>query len=187
MQRAGRGLIMTLVSCLILLAVAATAHCGSNFGGSNYGVAGDVATGLVSAAAVVVPLLLSDREGLVQLIEAAAVDAAVTVALKYTIKERRPDGEDNHSFPSAHTSGAFTAAEFLRGRYGWEYGLPAYGVASFVAFSRVAAHKHYVADVLAGAAIGIGCSYLFTSPNLKVNLQAAVAPGYYGVQLSKVW
>jgi membrane-associated phospholipid phosphatase len=182
MQRIGRGFIGALIGCLTVLAVAATAHCGDT-----YAVAGDVSTVLIGAAAGGVPLLLGDREGMVQLVKSAALDVAATMALKYTIKERRPDGSDDHSFPSAHSSVAFTSAEFLRKRYGWEYGIPAYGVASFVAVSRVAAHKHYAADVLAGAAIGIASSYLFTTPNLRMNLQTEVAPGYYGVRLTKAW
>lgn len=38
-----------------------------------------------------------------------AIDAAFTYGLKYTVKSTRPDGTDNHSFPSGHTSFAFSA------------------------------------------------------------------------------
>jgi membrane-associated phospholipid phosphatase len=149
--------------------------------------AGDVATVVITAAAGATPLLLKDNEGAVQLVTAAALDLGVTMALKYGINERRPNGEDYHSFPSAHASVAFTSAEFLRKRYGWEYGLPAYGLASFIAYSRVEANQHYWRDVVAGAAIGMGSSYLFTTPRQNVTLQAAVAPGYYGFRLTKAW
>lgn len=77
--------------------------------------------------------------------------------------ERRPNG-GNQSFPSGHTSISFSAAEFMRERYGWEYGLPAYAVASFVGYSRVESNQHYPRDVVAGAAIGILSSYIFTKP-----------------------
>lgn len=149
--------------------------------------AGDVATVLVAAAAGGVTLARSDREGMIQLVKSAALDLGVTYGLKLTIKERRPDGSDNQSFPSAHTSVAFASAEYLRKRYGLEYGIPAYGLASFVAYSRVEADKHYVRDVLAGAAIGIASSYVFTTANLKYNLTAEAAPGYYGVRLTQAW
>ena len=150
-------------------------------------VAGDVATALVAVAAGGVTIARSDREGMVQLVKSAALDLGVTYGLKLAIKERRPDGSDNQSFPSAHTSVAFASAEYLRKRYGLEYGIPAYGLASFVAYSRVEADRHYVRDVLAGAAIGIGSSYLFTTPNLKYNLSAEAGPGYYGLRLTQAW
>jgi membrane-associated phospholipid phosphatase len=75
-------------------------------------------------------ILRRDSVGAVQLAESVALTEGVTVALKYTIHERRPNGRNNHSFPSGHTSFAFSSAEFLRERYGWEYGIPAYAVAT---------------------------------------------------------
>jgi membrane-associated phospholipid phosphatase len=149
--------------------------------------AGDVATVLVGAAAGGMTLALKDREGMVQLVKSAALDLGVTYGLKYSVHERRPDGSDNQSFPSAHTSVAFTSAEYIRKRYGWEYGIPAYGLASFVAYSRVESDKHYARDVIAGAAIGIASSYIFTTPNLRINFTAEAAPGYYGIRLSQLW
>jgi membrane-associated phospholipid phosphatase len=166
----------------MLLAVAAPGHCYDRIE-----AVGDVAMVIVASAAGGMPLLLDDRQGLVQLIKAAALDLTATMALKYSVHERRPDGGDNRSFPSAHSSVAFTSAEYLRKRYGWEYGIPAYALAGFVASSRVAADKHHVHDVLAGAAIGIASSCLFTTPNPEFALQAAAEPGYFGVRLTKTW
>ncbi|MEG3155654.1 phosphatase PAP2 family protein [Sphingomonas sp. RB1R13] len=42
--------------------------------------------------------------------------------------------------------------------------LPAHVVAAFVGVSRVAAKKHYVGDVLVGAAIGEASGWLLSSP-----------------------
>jgi hypothetical protein len=80
--------------------------------------------------------------------------AIVTNALKYAVDERRPNGGGS-SFPSGHTSFAFTGAEFIRKEYGWGWGVPAYAIASYVGWTRVEARAHYTHDVLAGAAIGI--------------------------------
>jgi len=82
----------------------------------------------------------------------------VTELLKYTTLETRPDGSNNHSFPSGHTAQAFAAAAFLSEEY--KNKLPwipyaAYTVSSFVGFSRMANNKHYISDVLVGAGIGI--------------------------------
>lgn len=84
----------------------------------------------------------------------------VTKALKYTVDETRPNGEP-HSFPSGHTSMAFTGAEFIRKQYGWGWGTPAYLAAGFVGWSRVETDHHYWRDVVAGAAIGILANHDF--------------------------
>ncbi len=115
-----------------------------------------------------------------------ALTAAVTYGLKYTISESAPNG-DSHSFPSAHTSLSFTSAEFLRKRYGWEYGIPAYVAATFVAVSRVEAKDHYTHDVLAGAAIGIASGYLFTRPYKGWSIQPEVDQKYQGIRLNRTW
>ena len=106
---------------------------------------------------------LWDRRGTLELAESLAVTMGVTYALKYSINETRPNGGD-HSMPSGHTSISFSSAEFLRKRYGWEWGVPAYAAASWVAYSRVESDEHYSKDVVVGAGIGILSSYLFTKP-----------------------
>jgi membrane-associated phospholipid phosphatase len=125
--------------------------------------AGDVLQLVLPAAAGGLALGYRDGQGALELGESLAVTLAVTYGLKYTINERRPNGGDQ-SFPSGHTSVSFSAAEFMRKRYGWAYGLPAYAAASFVAYSRVESREHHVQDVMAGAGIGILSSYLFTKP-----------------------
>lgn len=66
----------------------------------------------------------------------------------------------NHSFPSGHTSTAFTLALLLafivRGNF-WVYFFPF--VAFFVGYSRVYLAQHFVTDVLAGMFVGIVSSY----------------------------
>jgi membrane-associated phospholipid phosphatase len=104
--------------------------------------------------------------------------------MKYTIDAERPNGGD-HSFPSGHTSTSFASAEFIRGRYGWSYGIPAYVVASFVGYSRVESKQHHTRDVIAGAVIGIGSSYLFTTPYKGWQIQPLVGSSFYGIGLSR--
>jgi hypothetical protein len=95
------------------------------------------------------------------LLMAVARSWAVTAALKYSVREERPNGSDRRSFPSGHTSMATTGAEFIRKEYGWGWGVPAYLLAGFVGWSRVQADQHYTHDVLAGAAIGILANHDF--------------------------
>jgi membrane-associated phospholipid phosphatase len=75
----------------------------------------------------------------------------------------------------------------MRKRYGWEYGIPAYAAASFVAYSRVEAREHYPHDVIAGAAIGIVSSYIFTRPYKGWHVDVGVDGKYYGFSISHSW
>lgn len=86
------------------------------------------------------------------------INAAVTYFLKHTIHEMRPDGTDNHSFPSGHTAVAFCGATTLMHEYRkvspW-IGVAGYAVATTVAVDRVRRNRHHWGDVVAGAAIGV--------------------------------
>ena len=148
--------------------------------------AGDILQFVLPATAGGLTLGFRDYQGTLQFGESAGLTLGVTYALKYTVNETRPNG-GTHSFPSAHTSISFSAAEFMRKRYGWEYGIPAYAAASFVAYSRVEANEHYPHDVIAGAAIGIASSYLFTRPYKGWHVQAEAGGKYYGIRLSRAW
>lgn len=137
-------------------------------------VSTDVLLVLVPSAALIGTLCARDWQGLLQGVESAATTAAATLILKYSVREWRPDHSNRHSFPSGHTAVTFASAAFLQRRYGWAYGAPAYALATYVGWGRVFARKHHWWDVLAGAAIGAGSSYIFTRPfakkhNLKIS------------------
>lgn len=148
--------------------------------------AGDVTFALLPATAGISTLFLRDYEGTVQLVKSTGLSLGSTLLLKYTVDEQRPTGGD-HSFPSGHASISFSSAEFIRKRYGWDYGLPAYLAAAFVGYSRVESDQHYVHDVLAGAAIGIGSSYLFTTASDRLTVSGEAGPGYFGLRLASTW
>ncbi|MCJ7466046.1 MAG: phosphatase PAP2 family protein [Maribacter sp.] len=128
---------------------------------------GDYGQFVPTAVSLITVLAKKDMKGFWQLGKSAATNFAVTEILKYSINKDRPQGAtDAHAFPSGHTSFAFQGASFLQRRYGWNYGIPAYAVASFVAYSRLEGihDRHDGWDVLAGALVGIGSTYLFTTP-----------------------
>lgn len=102
-----------------------------------------------------------------QLIKAYGSGLILEQALKHIVLKPRPDGSNNYSFPSGHTTSAFSGASFVQRRYGWKYGIPSYVLASYVGYTRIQAKKHDGWDVLGGAIIGIGTSYLFTKPYEK--------------------
>lgn len=135
----------------------------------NVGISTDVLAVALPVAAVSYTLATKDWTGLKQGAFAAAATIGTTYLLKYTIHKRRPDGSDNHSFPSFHTSSAFAASAYVQRRYGWKWGIGAYVVATYIGWGRTFAKKHDWWDVLAGAAIGAGASYIFTRPFVKKN------------------
>uniref|UniRef100_Q3AS01 Phosphoesterase, PA-phosphatase related protein n=1 Tax=Chlorobium chlorochromatii (strain CaD3) TaxID=340177 RepID=Q3AS01_CHLCH len=141
---------------------------------------------LIPATGAAMALVRHDDDGLGQLAASGAIAVGVTTGLKYAIPATRPDGDD-HSFPSMHTAIAFSSAEFIRARYGWNYGIPAYVAATFVGYSRVVSDRHYTRDVLAGALIGIGSSALLTTPYKNVQVQAELSTHFTGTHIVYAW
>ena len=92
--------------------------------------------------------------------------AAMTVTvngLKYTVKRTRPDGSKDNSFPSGHTATAFMTATMLHKEYGWRspwFSIGGYTAAAVTGVSRLLNNKHWMTDIAAGAAIGIGSVHL---------------------------
>jgi membrane-associated phospholipid phosphatase len=127
---------------------------------SDWDQASDVGYVLLVGSAVGIPLLEGDEEASIRAAGSVAAAWTVTEVLKRTIREERPDESDHRSFPSDHSSQSFSAAATLHKRYGWEVGVPAHAMATFVAVARVKARKHFVHDVIAGAAIGEAAGWL---------------------------
>ena len=99
-----------------------------------------------------------------------------TVALKGIFNRERPDGDDHMSFPSWHASATFGNATVLAEYYGWKAAVPAYLVSAFVAWSRVEDNKHFVSDVVAGAAVGCIFGHAVSRYNLRVHPAVSVEP-----------
>ncbi len=87
-----------------------------------------------------------------------AIMGIVVNTLKNSTNVTRPDGADNHSFPSGHTAMAFMSATMFSKEYGGRYpwlSIGAYTVASATGLFRIANNKHWLSDVMTGAGIGI--------------------------------
>jgi hypothetical protein len=87
------------------------------------------------------------------LFRAQVVSGALTQGIKLATGRTRPDGT-SYSFPSGHASSAFAMATVLQRYYGWRVGVPAFALASYVGGSRLSENRHYLSDVVFGAAIG---------------------------------
>lgn len=83
---------------------------------------------------------------------------AIVNGIKYTVREPRPDGSANNSFPSGHTATTFMGAELVRIEYGEEHpwiAFGAYTIATAVGALRVYNERHWFTDVFAGAGVGM--------------------------------
>jgi len=126
--------------------------------------AGDYVQISIPLSAWITTLVMDDTQGQIDFYKSFGATFATTQLLKHTVNETRPDGSNTTSFPSGHTSASFQGATFIHKRYGLKYAILPYIGAAFVGFSRVYAEKHYTHDVLAGALIGSGFAWYFTTP-----------------------
>lgn len=104
----------------------------------------------------------------------------LTEIVKNLVRRERPDGSDTRSFFSGHSSTTFAAATFLylelndfyndwdvtdnnaflRNAFKTASFSVLYGWAGYVGYSRIHDKKHYLSDVLVGAAVGTLISVL---------------------------
>jgi hypothetical protein len=120
------------------------------------------------------------------LIRAQIVTQTLTLGIKTAVQRTRPDGTQ-FSFPSGHSAVMFASATVLQRNLGWKVGIPAYGVATYVAASRVQVRRHFLSDVTFGAALGIvaGRSVTVGRGDHRFALAPSVVPG--GAGLSLTW
>lgn len=88
---------------------------------------------------------------------ASGVMLSVVYGVKTASRVLRPDGSSHNSFPSGHTAMAFTAATLLHQEYGVSYpwlSALSYTAASAVGVGRILNNRHWVGDVVTGAALG---------------------------------
>jgi len=122
-----------------------------------------------------------------ELFRAQTVAQLTTYAIKYTTRRTRPDGT-GFSFPSGHTSVTVASATVLQRNFGWKVGIPAYGVAAYVAGSRLQTRRHHMSDVAFGAALGIlaGRSVTIGHGAARMAVSPAAMPGGGGVTFTMV-
>lgn len=113
-----------------------------------------------------------------------AADALLVSSIKAVARRKRPDGSDLRSFPSGHTSGAFTFSTVLSRRYGWHVGLPAYALATVTAMDRMEDKKHFASDVVAGAVLGIVIGRAVTATADQSESRLKIVPAGLGAKLT---
>ena len=110
------------------------------------------------------------------LIRAQISSQLVVQGIKIAAGRTRPDASNNQSFPSGHTASAFATATVLQRDFGWKVGIPAYAVGAYVAASRMGSNKHFLSDVIVGAAVGITAGRAVTIGSGKARFDLGLAP-----------
>ncbi len=111
----------------------------------------------------------------------------IVQSLKKTTGVQRPQKNSFTSFPSGHTATAFCSATILHMEYGeksvW-YSIAAYSMATATGVMRMMNDKHWLPDVLAGAAIGIASTkFVYATHQYRWGKKPAnlvVAPTFSG-------
>ncbi len=125
------------------------------------------------------------------LLEAQILSEGVVEGLKVVVRRPRPlnpDGTPNSSttfsFPSGHAAITFAGATVLQQHLGWRAALPTYSIASYVAISRLHDNRHYLSDVVFGAATGviIGRAVTWHGRN-NYPILPVLAPGLVGAAI----
>lgn len=134
---------------------------------------------------------------------AMGVAGLLTTAVKIAVGRARPEanlGTDyfapfrspthDNSFPSGHTSQAFSLAAVIAAHTRQPMlRFTVYGAAAVVGIARVAADRHFASDVVGGAILGTlvgrGVVHHFASGASRVGLAPMVAPGRVGLALNR--
>lgn len=114
------------------------------------------------------------RQNALYVASSSAVNALATLLIKKVVKRPRPFLANvkiravyqpaQYSFPSGHTSTAFTTATALSQAYPkWYVVVPSYLWAGSVGYSRLYLGVHYPTDVAAGALLGTGTAFSLRS------------------------
>lgn len=129
-----------------------------------------------TALQIGLPLLLRDWAGLKALVWVGLTATAGTHGAKRLFDDvvisgvrlgQRPSGPDSHhNFPSGHSSLASSGAVFVARRYGWRWLWLLLPMTLATMFARLEFDAHTLSAVIAGAAIGLLCTWPFSRPRV---------------------
>jgi hypothetical protein len=119
------------------------------------------------------------------LLRAQIVSQTLVHGMKYAVRRDRPTGECC-SFPSGHAATAFAAASVIERHFGYRMAMPTLLAATYVATSRLHDNRHFVSDVLFGAAIGTATGWTVVGRHGRSSyaLRPVPVPGGVALELT---
>ncbi len=144
---------------------------------------------LFLAAGIGLPLLSDGHDGRnhsLRALDAVGTSVILSEGLKNLVHEKRPDSNAHDSFPSGHATAAFSVATVEASLHPHQAPLWYLG-AALISYSRLRLHRHTVADVLAGAALGAGTARVELAQPRGLILAPFITPDGtgMGIQMSR--
>jgi membrane-associated phospholipid phosphatase len=119
------------------------------------------------------------------LIRAQILSQALVHGIKYSVQRDRPTGECC-AFPSGHAATAFAAASVIERHFGVRAAWPTLAVASYVGASRLIDNRHFLSDVMFGAALGMASGWTVVGRHGRSTFALAPTPIRGGMMVSLV-
>jgi membrane-associated phospholipid phosphatase len=120
------------------------------------------------------------------LLRANLVTSALTYGIKYAAQRDRPTGECC-AFPSGHASVTFATAAVLERHFGYRASWPMFLIAGYVSASRITDNRHFMSDVLFGAALGMASGWAVVGRHGREDFTLIPTPIRGGVMLAGAW
>jgi len=120
-----------------------------------------------------------NRERAWTMMTALSVTGLTTMGLKGIRDNETPNGK-RWAWPSGHTSSSFTVASVLHEFYGPKVGIPAYAVASVVAYRMMDTGDHWASDVVFGATLGWVVGHTIAGKHKKLEFAGFTVLPYMG-------
>ena len=109
----------------------------------------------ISGQLVLLASLNESKKSRAYVSNAFIANGLTTYFIKYFSNRKRPDNSNTFSFPSGHTSNSFLIAELANQIHGSKIGAPFFLLALNTGLSRIHHDKHFLSDVIFGAALGV--------------------------------
>jgi membrane-associated phospholipid phosphatase len=117
------------------------------------------------------------------MLRALIVSEAFTQGIKVAVRRDRPTGECC-SFPSGHAATTFATAAVLERHLGYRAAWPTFVIATYVATSRLHDNRHFLSDVLFGAALGTASGWTVVGRHGRTNYALVPVPVRGGMMLA---
>jgi membrane-associated phospholipid phosphatase len=117
------------------------------------------------------------------MLRAIIVSQVITQGIKVTVRRDRPTGECC-AFPSGHASATFATASVLERHLGYRGSWPTFLIATYVGMSRLHDNRHFLSDVVFGAAVGVASGWTVVGRHGRSSYTLAPVPVRGGMMVA---